>query len=123
MRKMPEILESCDVGMIAYGRDLGQDSLPNRVFEYMAAGIPIIAPCYSTAIAKIIDTEACGLLADFEDPSSIAAAIVRLYRDPDASRAMGRRGRDAFLQRHNWEVEVRPMIERILGWFPDRAVG
>ena len=122
IRKMPELLRTCDVGLIAYGRDLGVDSLPNRLFEYMAAGLPIVAPRYSKEIAKVVNSEGCGLLADFEDPSSIAAAIVQLHRDPEACQAMGRRGREAFLRRHNWEVEVQPMLERVRSWFPERAV-
>jgi glycosyltransferase involved in cell wall biosynthesis len=57
MQEMPDILKSCDVGLVAYGRDLGVDSLPNRLFEYMAAGLAIIAPVYAREIAKIIDAE------------------------------------------------------------------
>ena len=121
MQEMPEILRSCDVGLISYGRGLGIDSLPNRLFEYMAVGLAVVAPIYSIEIAKIIEAEKCGLLADFEDPASIAAAIAGLYRDPEACREMGRRGREAFLARHNWEVEVRPLLDKIQSWFPDKG--
>ncbi len=121
MQKMPGILRSCDVGLISYGRGLGIDSLPNRLFEYMAVGLAVVAPIYSIEIAKIIEAEKCGLLADFEDPTSIATAIVRLCRDPEACREMGRRGREAFLARHNWEVEVQPLVDKIRSWFPDRG--
>jgi glycosyltransferase involved in cell wall biosynthesis len=120
LQDMPGVLQTCDAGLIAYGRDLGVDSLPNRLFEYMAAGIPVIAPTYAVDIARIVEGEQCGLLADFEDPASIADAIVRLYEDRQLSRDMGRRGREAFLARHNWEVEVQPLLERIRSWFPDR---
>ena len=121
MQQMPDILRACDVGLIAYGRNLGVDSLPNRLFEYMAVGIPIIAPAYAVEIAKIVETEKCGLLADFENPAGIADAIVRLRRDPQLCREMGRRAREAFLARHNWEVEVRPLLDRIRNWFPGRG--
>lgn len=121
IRQMPSLLAPCDAGVIAYGRDLGLDSLPNRMFEYMAAGLPVIAPAYSTEMAKIVTAERCGLLVDCEDPAAIAAALVRLYQDPEESRAMGQRGREAFLQRHSWEVEVRPLIDQIRAWFPGRA--
>lgn len=119
MQDMPDILRSCDVGLIAYDRNLGVDSLPNRIFEYMALGIPIIAPEYSVEIARIIKTEKCGVLADFEDLNSIAMAIVRLSRDPALCQQMGKCGRKAFLVRHNWEVEVRPLLERIQAWFSE----
>ncbi|MDD3248801.1 MAG: glycosyltransferase [Smithellaceae bacterium] len=118
MQEMPDILKSCDVGLVAYGRDLGVDSLPNRLFEYMAAGLAIIAPVYAREIAKIIDAEKCGVLADFEDPEDVARAIIQLRKNPDSCRAMGMRARKVFIERHNWEVEVRPLIDRMRSWFP-----
>jgi glycosyltransferase involved in cell wall biosynthesis len=119
MQEIPEILQTCDVGLIAYSRDLGVDSLPNRLFEYMAAGLAIIAPVYAREIAKIIETEKCGILVDFEDPADIARAIVQLRQDPHLCREMGRHAREAFLKRHNWEAEVRPVIECIQKWQTD----
>ncbi len=116
LQEMPDILRRCDAGLIAYGRDLGADSLPNRLFEYMAAGLPVIAPQYSTEICRILIEEGCGVTADFENPSSIAAAIVELARDPDRCRRMGKRAREAFESRHNWEVEVGPLLNRIRTW-------
>lgn len=118
MQQVPGILRTCDVGLIAYGRGLGTDSLPNRLFEYMAAGLPIVAPTYSLEIARIIEAEGCGLLADFEDPQSIAEAIVRLRHEPALCREMGRRARAAFVARHNWEAEVQPVVDRIRSWYP-----
>lgn len=114
--EMPEILRTCDVGLIAYGRELGVDSLPNRLFEYMAAGLPMIAPEYAVEIRRILHEDGCGLTADFESPSSVAAAIVELARAPERCREMGRRARRAFESRHNWEVEVRPLLNRIRTW-------
>lgn len=116
MREMPGVLRSCDVGLIAYGRNLGVDSLPNRLFEYMAAGLAVIAPSYATEIAAIIDAEGCGLLVDFENPEEIAASIIFLKKNPGICAEMGRRGRRAFVERHNWEVEVRPLIDVISSW-------
>jgi len=116
--EMPAILRTCDAGLIAYARPLGADSLPNRLFEYMAAGLPVIAPEYSTEIARVLHEEGCGLTADFENPSSIAAAIVELSRVPDRCREMGKRAREAFVNRHNWQAEVKPLLDRIHHWVP-----
>lgn len=121
IQDMPGILRTCDVGLIAYGKSLGVDSLPNRLFEYMAAGLPIIAPSYSREIARIVDAEKCGLLIDCEDPEEIAGALLYMFRNPEVCKDMGRRARNGFLARHNWEVEVRPFIERIHGLFGSRG--
>ena len=120
VQEMPGLLRCCDVGMISYGRGFGVDSLPNRLFEYMAAGLPVLAPSYSTEIARIVEAERCGMLVDFEDPSLIASAILRLFNEPALCKEMGKRAREAFLARHNWEVEVRPLLDVIEKWFPDR---
>lgn len=116
LQDMPGILQTCDAGLIAYGRDFGADALPNRLFEYMAAGLAVIAPVYAIEIARIINETQCGILVDCEDPSDIARAIVRLKQNPQLCREMGKRARDAFLMRHNWEAEVRPVIDYIKTW-------
>lgn len=103
--RMPNVMAQCDVGMIAYGRDLGKDSLPNRLFEYMASGVAILAPRYAVEIKRIIDAERIGLTVDFEQPGEIAAAMRWFIEHPDETRAMGVRARNAFLKRHNWDLE------------------
>ena len=121
MDEMPAILSACDLGMIAHGRLLEAGTQPNRLYEYMASGLPILAPSYDKGIAPVIEAEQCGLLADFEDPASIADAIVHLNDNPVLCREMGRRARAAFLARHNWEIEVRPLVEKIRSWYPDKG--
>lgn len=114
--RMPEVLQSCDVGLIAYGRSFGVDSLPNRLFEYMAAGLAVVAPEYAREIERIVRTEECGLLVDCEDPERIGEALTYLAEHPEQTREMGRRAREAFLARHNWTSEVEPLLETIRGW-------
>lgn len=116
MQEMPNVLQSCDVGLISYNRALGLESLPNKLFEYMATGLAILAPSYSEEVAKIIDAEQCGLLADFEDPASIANAINYLYQNREECREMGKKAREAFLKRHNWQAEIRPLMNKIHDW-------
>lgn len=116
LQEMPDILRSCDAGLISYGRGLGIDILPNRLFEYLALGLPVIAPSYAVEIAKILEVEHCGLLVDFEDPTAIAEAFLQLQSDPALCREMGRRGKEGFLARHNWEVEVAPLLDQIRAW-------
>lgn len=119
MQEMPAILNCCDVGMVSYNRMLGLESLPNKLFEYMATGLAILAPSYSEEIVRIIEQEKCGMLVDFENPQAIADAIVYLRNNPVECRQMGIRARNAFLHRHNWQAEVRPLIEKIHGWRSD----
>ena len=107
---MPALLGSQDVGMIAYQRDLGVDSLPNRLFEYMAAGLAVLAPSYSPEIASILEEERVGLSADFEDPVDIARALTWCLDHPEDLAAMGVRAREAFLTRYNWDAEAERLV-------------
>lgn len=115
MERWRDLLAQCDAGLILYGRDYGVDSLPNRLFEYMAVGLPVVAPNYSVEIAKIVDQEGCGVLVDCEDPHAIVSAFLELKRDPKARREMGLRAKSAFLRSHSWELEVQPLIKWIYG--------
>ena len=84
------------------------ESLPTKLFEYMAAGIPVIASDFPRW-REIIDAHQCGILADPTDPSAIAAAIDWIYENPTEASAMGARGRQAIESELNWESEAETM--------------
>jgi glycosyltransferase involved in cell wall biosynthesis len=121
--EMPRFLSECDAGIITYGRTSGNGSLPNRLFEYMAAGLPVIAPSYAKEIVNVLEEERCGLTVDAENPEALAEAIVFLKMNPEKAREMGGRAREGFIQRHNWDVEVSPLIRRIREWAAYRRPG
>ncbi|MDQ6759151.1 MAG: glycosyltransferase family 4 protein [Acidobacteriota bacterium] len=77
---------------------------PNKLFEYMAAGLPVIASDFP-GWARLFADVGCGVLVDPLNDSSICAAMVRLLAAPNAAMAMGWRGRQAVLARFNWERE------------------
>ncbi len=111
--EMQSLTSKSNVGIIAYGRDLGVDSLPNRLFEFMAAGLPVIVPEYSVEIVKIVNKYNCGLTIDMEDPSSLANAMKYFIDNPDVGRTMGKNGRIAFLEYYNWEAQFDKFVEII----------
>lgn len=94
------------------------DAQPNKLFEYMAAGIPVVAsdfPRWRTLIEDV----SCGLLVDPLDPSAIAAAIQWLLKHPDEAAAMGQRGQAAIRDTYNWAAEG----ERLIGLYRDCLKG
>lgn len=110
-RAMPAVLAACSVGLVAYGRDLGVGSLPNRLFEYMAAGMAVLVPEYAVEMTQIVAAERIGLTCDFEDPRDIARRLRELRDDPAEVEAMGRRARAAFLARHAWDSEFTRLLK------------
>lgn len=75
----------------------------NKLFEYMAAGIPVIANSMPFTRA-VIERHACGLLVPGPDDSqAIAAAIRWILEHPEAGERMGRAGRLAVEQDYGWD--------------------
>ncbi|THC42561.1 glycosyl transferase [Massilia sp. Mn16-1_5] len=86
------------------------DSLPTKMFEYMASGIPVIASDFPLW-REIIEGNRCGLCVDPTDPKAIAAAIDYLLANPDIARSMGENGRKAVHDKYNWSVQAARLID------------
>ncbi|EZP61972.1 glycosyltransferase [Exiguobacterium sp. RIT341] len=75
----------------------------NKLFEYMAALIPVIAADLPE-IRRVVETEGIGLIVDVESPHSIAEAVNRLVKDKSLLGVMQERASVARRQ-YNWEQE------------------
>jgi glycosyltransferase involved in cell wall biosynthesis len=82
---------------------------PNKLFEYMAAGLPVIASNFP-AWRTVIEGGRCGLAVDPLDPAAIAAAMRWMYEHPEEARAMGANGRRLVRERYNWDVEAAKLL-------------
>ena len=96
-------------------------SHPVKLFEYMAAGIPVIASDFPLW-RRIIQGAGCGLLVDPFDTRAIASAIERLITSPCEAEAMGRRGRKAVEERFNWANEERTLLSFYSSLLPRTGV-
>lgn len=77
-------------------------SLPNKLFQYMAAGIPVVASEFPQ-VRAIVEGSGCGVVVDTRRPSAIATGIGRVLADRAEATAMGARGRAAVAERYNWD--------------------
>lgn len=85
------------------------DALPVKMFEYMAAGIPVIASDFPLW-RSIVETAECGVLVDPLDPEDIAKAIEYLITHPYEAEKMGQNGKKAVMDIYNWECEKRKLF-------------
>ncbi len=109
--KIPSLLEKHDVGIVCFLPEPNHiNSMPNKIFEYMAAGLPIIAssfPLWKT----IVEGNGCGICVDPLNPEEIAEAIKHLMEHPGLREEMGERGRRAVTEKYNWEKEGKKLLD------------
>ncbi|CBJ83429.1 putative Glycosyl transferases group 1 [Xenorhabdus bovienii str. Jollieti] len=86
------------------------DSLPVKMFEYMAAGIPIIASNFPLW-KEIISSNNCGLLVNPLEPTEIANAIDFIINNSDISKEMGKNARVAIEKKYNWSIECEKLLD------------
>jgi glycosyltransferase involved in cell wall biosynthesis len=85
------------------------DALPVKMFEYMSAGIPVIASNFPLW-RDIIEGNNCGICVDPLNPNKIAEAIDYLFMHPEQAEIMGNNGRIAVEQKYNWETEKEKLV-------------
>jgi glycosyltransferase involved in cell wall biosynthesis len=86
------------------------DSLPVKLFEYMAAGLPVIASNFQLW-EDIVEGNNCGICVDPLEPKKITEGIEYLMEHPIGAKKMGENGRRAVLEKYNWENESKKLLK------------
>jgi glycosyltransferase involved in cell wall biosynthesis len=109
--QIAELLGSVRLGLVVlHPEDNFVVSQPVKLFEYMAAGIPVVLSDFPLW-RSMIEEEGCGLLVDPLDPLAIADAMTYLLTHDDVAKAMGQRGRASIERRFNWNAEERKLLD------------
>jgi glycosyltransferase involved in cell wall biosynthesis len=86
------------------------DAQPNKMFEYMSSGIPIVTSNFELWEQIVLGNE-CGLCVNPLDSEAIAKAIQYLVDHPSIAEKMGKNGRDAIEQKYNWKIEETKLLQ------------
>jgi glycosyltransferase involved in cell wall biosynthesis len=86
------------------------DAQPNKMFEYMSAGLPIIASNFPLW-KEIVEGSGSGICVDPLDPKAIADAIQYLVDHPDEAEKMGKNGWLAVEEKYNWAIEEQKLLK------------
>jgi len=84
-------------------------SLPVKMFEYMSAGLPVIASNFSLW-REIIEGNQCGICVDPLNPKAIGDTIQYLIDNPQKAKQMGKNGRKAVELKYNWSMEEKKLL-------------
>ena len=86
------------------------DSQPNKMFEYMSAGLPVVGSHFPLW-RDILEGNNCGICVDPSNSAAIAHAIDELANDKEKARKMGMNGKNAVLTKFNWNIEEKKLQE------------
>ena len=91
------------------GQYASLDNFPTKVYEYMAAGLPVIVSDYPF-MRRSVQEDGFGVAVDPADVDAIAAAIQKILSDPQAAARMAENGRQAVLHKYNWGIEEEKLL-------------
>jgi glycosyltransferase involved in cell wall biosynthesis len=109
--EVKDLLANCMAGLVTFHPSPNHlNAQPNKMFEYMSAGIPVIASHFHLW-KDIVEKNNCGICVDPLNPTAIAEAIDDLVTHPDKAQEMGKNGRKAIEIKYNWDIEEQKLLK------------
>ena len=90
-------------------------SMPTKVVEYMAHGIPVVTTPNPPAV-DLVTPAASGIVVPFNDPAAAADAIRRLRGDTELRTEMGKRGYETARARYHWPIQAELFVQQLENW-------
>ncbi len=91
--------------------DMFKTTYPNKVFDIMACGDPVICQI-DGVIREVVEENNAGIYAEPGSPQALAEAVLKLAEDPEACRMMGENGRKAIQEKFNRDTAAL-LLEKI----------
>jgi glycosyltransferase involved in cell wall biosynthesis len=104
-RQALDIVAAADVGLLPHHKCESWDTtIPNKLFDYMAAGLPVVSsnadPC-----ARILAQTGAGIVFQSQDARDLASGLQKML-SPAARRSFGTAGQRAIREQYNWEHDA-----------------
>lgn len=112
-QELAQVYARSSIGMstiLNVGQYASLDNFPTKVYEYMAAGLPVIVSDYPF-MRRSVQQDDFGIAVDPDDVQAVAQAIRAILSDPQRAQQMGENGRQAVLQKYNWDIELKKLLE------------
>lgn len=105
-----ELLKKSQIGLVTFLPEPNHiEAQPNKMFEYMAAALPLIASDFPLW-KEIVEGNKCGICVNPNKPEDISNAINYLLMNQDIAMAMGRNGAKAVSDKYNWDPEKEKLL-------------
>jgi len=90
-------------------------SLPTKVVEYMARGVPVITTPLPEAV-RLVEAHECGLVVPWSDPDAVAKAVLTLRDDARWRLSLGDNGHTAAGAHYGWPAAGRRFVAQLEAW-------
>jgi glycosyltransferase involved in cell wall biosynthesis len=109
-KSLARMMSRCRVGLILlHPAPNHYHAYPNKLFEYMSAGLPVLASDFPLW-REIIEGSGCGQVVDPTKPGEIAKRIAWFIGHPLQAEEMGKKGKAAVANLYNWDREEGKLI-------------
>jgi glycosyltransferase involved in cell wall biosynthesis len=108
--EVPAYLGAADVAAVTYHPETGRYFSPLKLFEYLAAGLAVVAAELGE-IPHCVRAGETGLLYPPGDAEALADGLAALLADRDRAAALGRNGREHVRRHHTWAANARAVVE------------
>jgi glycosyltransferase involved in cell wall biosynthesis len=106
-RELYTYIRVCRIGLIPHlVSDHVNTTIPNKIFDYMGWGLPVIAS-NAVPMKRIIEEESCGVTFESGDSHSLADAIIGVHR---SEVDYGKNGSSAVTARYNWKKDEERLL-------------
>ncbi|WP_434591700.1 glycosyltransferase family 4 protein [Brevibacterium sp. 1718] len=116
---VPEALREFDIAVAPYPAGENYFS-PLKVYEYLAAGLPVVASSVG-AIPGVLAGTGAAILTDPADTADLTRALQRLIDDGELRARMGARARAEALTSHSWMRRCQQILAPVTGTAADTA--
>jgi glycosyltransferase involved in cell wall biosynthesis len=117
-----EMLNGATAGLsLLHDEDNYRVSMPTKVIEYMAHGIPVITTPLPLA-AELVETNECGVVVPFQDPQAAADALISLNADESTRLRWGANGHASALADWNWDHDSVAFVRQLEGWVAEGKI-
>ena len=86
------------------------ESQPIKMFEFMAAGLPVVASNFPLW-KGILEDAGCGICVDPTKADEVRDACIYMIEHPAEAQEMGRKGRTAILDKYSWTKEEQKLLD------------
>jgi glycosyltransferase involved in cell wall biosynthesis len=106
---VPALLATATIGLAPYAADAPDYFSPLKLFEYLAAGLAVVAGAIP-GVRDVVGREHA-VLVEPGDPVGLAAAVSELARDESRRARLGAAGRRLVAERHSWDARAARIVD------------